>query len=114
MVQCLSGALITSAAPYRKVGRKGECCQIDLLLQAKRFVYIVEVKRQREIGSEVIDEVEQKRSRLKLPSGVTARTALVYDGHLAPLVEAEGYLIPSSRRSRCCINQDVSWGRRWL
>lgn len=87
----LSGALITSAAPYRKVGRKGECCQIDLLLQAKRFVYIVEVKRQREIGSEVIDEVEQKRRRLKLPSGVTARIALVYDGHLVPSVEAEGY-----------------------
>ncbi|MBO7654227.1 MAG: ATPase, partial [Kiritimatiellae bacterium] len=87
----LSGALITSAAPYRKVGRKGECCQIDLLLQAKRFVYVVEVKRQREIGREVIDEVEQKCKRLKLPSGVAVRTALVYDGHLAPSVEAEGY-----------------------
>ena len=87
----LSGALITSAAPYRKIGRKGEGCQIDLLLQAKRFVYIVEVKRQREIGREVMDEVEGKRKRLKLPEGVTARTALVYDGHLAPSVEAEGY-----------------------
>ena len=87
----LSGALITSAAPYRKIGRKGEGCQIDLLLQAKRFVYIVEVKRQREIGREVMDEVEEKRKRLRLPEGVTARTALVYDGHLAPSVEAEGY-----------------------
>ena len=87
----LSGALITSAAPYRKVGRKGECCQIDLLLQAKRFVYIVEIKRQHEIGREVMDEVEAKRRRLRLPTGVTARTALVYDGHLAPSVESEGY-----------------------
>ena len=87
----LSGALITSAAPYRKIGRKGEGCQIDLLLQAKRFVYIVEVKRQREIGREVMDEAEEKRKRLRLPEGVTARTALVYDGHLAPSVEAEGY-----------------------
>ena len=87
----LSGALITSVAPYRKIGRKGEGCQIDLLLQAKRFVYIVEVKRQREIGREVMDEAEEKRKRLRLPEGVTARTALVYDGHLAPSVEAEGY-----------------------
>ena len=76
---------------YRKVGRKGECCQIDLLLQAKRFVYIVEIKRQHEIGREVMDEVEAKRKRLRLPSGTTARTALVYDGHLAPSVEADGY-----------------------
>ena len=87
----LSGALVTSAAPYRKVGRKGERCQIDLLLQAKRFVYLVEIKRQREIGRDVMDEVEQKLSRLRLPDGVTARAALVYDGHLAPSVEAEGF-----------------------
>ena len=87
----LSGALVTSAAPYRKIGRKGEGCQIDMLLQAKRFVYLVEIKRQREIGREVMDEVDEKLSRLRLPAGVTARTALVYDGHLAPSVESEGF-----------------------
>ena len=38
-----------------------------------------------------MDEVEAKRRRLRLPAGVTARMALVYDGHLTPSVEAEGY-----------------------
>lgn len=87
----LSGALITSAAPFRKAGRKGDGLQIDLLLQSKRFAYIVEIKRRREIGREVMDEVEQKRRRLAVARGMSTRTALVYDGHLAPSVEAEGY-----------------------
>ena len=87
----LSGALITSAAPYRKVGRKGEGCQIDLLLQAKRFVYLIEVKRQGKIERDVIDEVEQKRLRLGVPRDKSVRLALVYDGRLSPSVEAEGY-----------------------
>ena len=87
----LAGALITSAGSYRKVGRKGEGCQIDLLLQAKRFVYLVEVKRQGMIGREIIDEVEQKRVRLGVPSDKSVRLALVYDGKLAASVEAEGY-----------------------
>ena len=38
-----------------------------------------------------MDEVEEKRKRLTLPTGVTVRTALVHDGHLTPSVEAEGY-----------------------
>lgn len=87
----LAGALVTSAGPYRKVGRKGEGFQIDLLLQAKRFVYLIEVKRQTEIGREVIAEVEQKRKRLGVPSEKSVRLALVYDGRLAPSVEAEGF-----------------------
>ncbi|MBP5227259.1 MAG: AAA family ATPase [Kiritimatiellae bacterium] len=87
----LSGALITSAAPFRRVGKKGEGVQIDLLLQAKRFVYLIEIKRRREIGREVMDEMDEKRRRLTLPRELTVRTALVYDGHLAPSVEAEGY-----------------------
>ena len=65
--------------------------QIDLLLQAKRFIYLVEIKRRHEIGREIMEEVDEKRRRLKLPEGVSVRTALVYDGHLAPSVEAEGY-----------------------
>ena len=65
--------------------------QINLLLQAKRFIYLVEIKRRREIGREIMEEVDEKRRRLKLPEGVSVRTALVYDGHLAPSVEAEGY-----------------------
>ena len=52
---------------------------------------MVEVKRKGEIGREIIDETDGKLKALKLPAGVSARAALVYEGHLAPIVEADGY-----------------------
>ena len=37
------------------------------------------------------DEVAEKVSRLPRRSGISVRTALVYEGQLAPIVEADGY-----------------------
>jgi hypothetical protein len=99
----LGRALIVSAAPFHrnaaaKSGRKG--LQIDLLLQTRQSVCIVEIKRQRRIGKEVVAEVEEKCRRLARPSGVSLKTALVYDGELAPSVEADAYfdaLVPARR-----------------
>lgn len=90
----LQNVLLTSAAPYRKMSvpslrQKG--CQIDLLIQSRRAVYIVEIKRMSEIGRGVIEEVDAKVRCLKTRPNVSIRTALVYDGHLAPIVEADGY-----------------------
>lgn len=91
----LDGALITAAAPYfrrptkGKPGRPG--CQIDLLIQTRRTICIIEIKRRREIGREVIAEVDTKLRAIARPPGVSARTALVYAGHLAPIVAADGY-----------------------
>jgi len=90
----LGNAQILSAAPYRRQasrdgGRKG--VQIDLLIQTRRSICIVEVKRRREIGRDVIDEVAEKVRHLPRRDGVSVRTALVYDGRLAPIVEADGY-----------------------
>ncbi len=90
----LGNAQILSAAPYRRQAsrdgvRKG--VQIDLLIQTRRSICIVEVKRRREIGRDVIDEVAEKVSLLPKRQGISVRTALVYDGHLAPIVEADGY-----------------------
>ena len=85
---------VLSVAPYRRAGsrdgtRKG--VQVDLLLQTRRSIYLVEVKRQREIGREVIAEMEEKVRLIRKRGGVSVRTALVYEGHLAPIVEADGY-----------------------
>lgn len=89
----LGNALVESAAPYRRNrkadGRSG--LQIDLLIQTKRNNYVVEIKRQREIGKEVIAEVEEKLAKLATPRGKSSRPALIYDGHLAPGVETEGF-----------------------
>ena len=85
---------VESAAPYRNVRKEtgtGSGCQIDLLIQTPRTAYVVEVKRRREIGPEVIDEVERKIKRLPLRKGMTPRPVLVYDGELHPAVEATGF-----------------------
>ena len=88
----LDRSLVLSAAPWSKAagaGRRG--CQIDLLVQTRRSAMAVEIKRRREIGREVIDEVERKVAALKVRKGVAVRTALIYAGQLSPGVEADGY-----------------------
>ena len=88
----LDRTLLVSAAPYRRAAHaRGEGCQIDLLIQTRRTVWVVEIKRRREIGREVIDEVAEKVKRLGIGRRVSVRTALVYSGRLSPSVEADGY-----------------------
>ena len=91
----LDGQLITSAAPYRRKatngrnGRKG--VQIDLLIQTRRSIYIVEIKRKETIDREIIQEMDAHVKAIRRPDGVSIRTALVYDGNLSPVVAADGY-----------------------
>ena len=72
-----------------KRGKPG--VQVDLLLQTRRSLWFVEVKRKREIDREIEAEVERKVKALSRPDGVSSKTALVYDGHLSPLVSSDGY-----------------------
>ena len=101
----LGRSLVLSAAPFRKkADAKGPGCQIDLLLQMRRSIMIVEIKRRREIGREIIREVEDKAKRLPVRRGMSVRTALVYDGHLAPAVEGDGFfdaVVPVETALRC-------------
>ena len=90
----LGKAQILSAAPYRRAAsrdgkRKG--VQVDLLIQTRRSLCIVEIKRRRQIGRDIIDEVAGKVAAFPSRAGISVRTALVYEGHLAPIVEADGY-----------------------
>ena len=91
----LDGSLVMSAGPYRRKGTNGKNgrrgCQVDLLIQTRRALYFVEVKRQGEIGREVIDQVDDQVRAISRPRGVSAKTALVYDGHLSPVAAADGY-----------------------
>ena len=84
--------LLLSSAPWRNSRKaEGRAVQIDLLLQSSRSVCVVEIKRRREIGREVISEVEAKVRALRVAGGKAVRTALVYEGRLHPGVEADGY-----------------------
>ena len=91
----LGNSIVESAAPYRnaRTGERGKKagCQIDLLIQTARTAYVVEIKRQREIGPEIEQEVQRKIDNLPLRAGMTPRPVLVYDGHLSPSVEGSGY-----------------------
>ena len=88
-------ALVTSAGPYfrhaSKSPRGKPGVQIDLLVQTKRTFCVVEIKRKREIGKDVVEEVDRKIRALGRPAGVSAKAVLVYDGHLSPSVSAEAY-----------------------
>ena len=87
----LGRTLVESAAPYRRNGGRNGGVQVDLLVQTRHCNYVVEIKRQREIGREVVDEVAEKIKRLPTPRGKSVRPVLVYDGHLAPIIETEGF-----------------------
>ena len=88
----VGNALITSAAPYRKsaVSGRSKGCQVDLLIQAQGMIYIIEIKRC-DIDKSIIAEVDRKVAAISRPAGVSIRTALVFDGEIAPTVEANGY-----------------------
>ena len=91
------GIPVLSAAPYVKRGKRHtdnedkSGLQIDLLIQTRKSVCIVEVKHQARIGESVEREVAEKLRRLKVASGVSKRTALVYCGELAPIVRSNGF-----------------------
>ena len=88
----LERSLVVSAAPYRRDSRSGgNGVQVDLMVQTSLSVYFVEIKRQREIGGEVIDEMAEKVGRVRVPRGKMVKTALIYSGRLSPVVEAQGY-----------------------
>lgn len=82
-------SLILSSAPFRKHGQGG--CQIDYLIQTKRSLYVIEMKRHDTITRDVIDEVEEKVNRLQYDRKLSVRPVLVYDGHLSPSIKDENY-----------------------
>jgi uncharacterized protein len=88
------------AGPYRQSKtQRQQGCQIDLLIQTKRSIYLCEIKFRRQINSSVIQEVDRKVAALKLPKAQSIRTVLIYDGELAPSIEEEpafDFLIPAS------------------
>lgn len=96
----LSPAAVLHAAPYSQraiARRKG--CQIDLLIQTKRSLYLFEMKFRRQIEASVVDEVDRKIRALKNPNRLSIRPGLIYEGSLAPSIEeseAFDYLIPAS------------------
>ena len=88
----LDQTLILSAAPYvQNPTTRAEGCQIDLLIQTRRMLYVVEIKRRESVGEWVVSEVETRLSKLKTSRNVSVVPVLVYDGNLSKRVPADGY-----------------------
>ena len=88
----LERSLVVSAAPFtRRAGKGVKGCQIDLLIQTERMALVVEIKHGNRIEHGVIAEVREKVANLEVAKSLSVRTALVYDGMLAPSVEADRY-----------------------
>ena len=90
-----------SAAPYRnRRNSRGGVCQIDLLIQTARTAYVVETKRQFEIGRNVEDQVAREMKRLHIRADMSVRPVLVYLGQLDASVEGDGFfdaIIPAQK-----------------
>ncbi len=88
----LEGIPILSAAPYmKKRSQSGDGVQIDLLIQTRKSIFAVEIKRRREIGEEVEREVAGKLARIHANRDMSLRAALVYEGRLAPVVRGNAW-----------------------
>lgn len=85
----LNGAIIRSAAPYRTDG--GNAVQVDLLVQTDDVMYVVEIKRRKQIKATIVDEVKEKIRKIRRPKRISVRKGLVYDGELSPVVRRTGY-----------------------
>ena len=99
----LDRSLVLSCASYRKTadrtraasvaGDEDRGCQIDLLIQLKQAMYVVEVKRKDKIDASVVEAVKQKIRRLPNPRELSVRPVLVYDGKLSASVTESGYFV---------------------
>lgn len=83
---------ILSAAPYfQRSTKRGEACQIDLLIQTKHTLYVCEIKFRTKTSIDVIDEVVKKIHSLKTPKILSIRPVLIYEGELAPKVQQDDF-----------------------
>lgn len=90
----ISAADVTSDGPYRQsqtISARG--CQIDYLVQTvTKNLYVCEFKfNRRELGVEVVQEMQDKISALKIPRGYAAVPILFHMGGVASAVATGGY-----------------------
>ena len=85
----LAGATVRSAAPYRTSGTNA--VQVDLLVQTDEVMYVVEIKRRKLIKADIVDEVKEKIGKIRRPSRISVRKAVIFAGELSPAVRRTGY-----------------------
>lgn len=88
----LGGRLVLSAAPYQKrSGKDSTGVQIDLLIQMKSAVYVVEVKHADRIDVAIEKEMQDKIDKISLVGAKSRRAVLVTAGEVNPRVVENGF-----------------------
>lgn len=90
----ISAADVVCDGPYRQSQTAiAKGCQIDYLLQTvTKNLYVCEFKlSRRELGAEIISEMQEKIKALKIPKGYAAVPILFHIGGVASSVETDGY-----------------------
>lgn len=85
---------VVRSGPYRQTKTTTQQgCQIDYLIQTKtNSLFICEFKfKRREIGSDIISEMQDKISRLKAPNGFAKVAVLFHLSGVAPVVATSSY-----------------------
>lgn len=64
---------------YQTKTLRSEACQIDLLIQTKKCLYIFEIKYKEKIGKEILKELELKKNKLHYKKEkYSLKTGLIY------------------------------------
>ena len=86
---------------YSPPERTSPSCSLDAKPNLKtRTAYVVETKRQLEIGRSVEDQVAREMKRIHIRAGMSVRPVLVYLGQLDGSVEGDGFfdaIIPAQK-----------------
>lgn len=80
---------IISASPYFQNPTKTNkgACQIDFLIQTKfNTLYLCEIKFQKKINCNVINEIDKKIATLKKPKNISIHPVLIYEGEISESV----------------------------
>lgn len=83
---------VLRAGPYiqRKTNRQ-RACQVDVLIETRRALFLGEIKCRRVIGSDVLQEVEDKIQSLRIPPGKSVRPFLICEGAVASDITEDRY-----------------------
>jgi uncharacterized protein len=89
----LTGDAVINAAPYLQTKtRRQKGCQIDLLIQTKRTLYVIEIKFRQQIEKRVVAEIHKKVDSLANTKNYSIRTGLIFQGELAQSILDENLI----------------------
>jgi uncharacterized protein len=85
--------IVTDGPFFQRTTKKLPGCQIDYMIQTRfHTLYIVEIKFSKDsIGEKIIEEMEEKRRRLKIPKRFSIRPILVHVNGVENTVLDKGY-----------------------